>query len=92
MVNEVLLQYRYTAKNIEAGKSVNLSCWIGSREIDVYRIQRFEGDFLCILSRSEDGTESKTFAPLELVSFTISITQKPGLFHDIIFENEAGNR
>jgi hypothetical protein len=75
LVFNVLGEYRHMAKNIRSDESINLVCCVGGREFDVYSIGRF-GNVLSIAGKTEDGTEFKTYAPIELVSFTIILSKK----------------
>jgi len=75
LVHHVLGEYRHMAKSVGPDKSVNLVCCVGGREFDVYSIGKF-GDILSITGKTEDGTEFKTYAPIELVSFTIILSKK----------------
>jgi hypothetical protein len=76
LVARVVQEYKFMVKTVGPDKFVNLVCWVGGREIDVYSIGKF-GDFLSILGKSEDGTELRIFAPVELVSFSIILRKNP---------------
>jgi len=75
LVMHVLGVYRHMVKNVAPDKFVNLVCCVGGREFDVYSIGKF-GDILSLVGKTEDGTEFKTYAPIELVSFTIILSKK----------------
>ena len=75
LVMHVLGEYRHMVKSVRADQSVNLVCCVGGQVFDVYSIGKF-GDILSIAGKAEDGTEFKTYAPIELVSFTIIVSNK----------------
>jgi hypothetical protein len=75
LVSHVVGEYRHIARTIGPEKSVNLVCSVGGREFDVYSIGRL-GDLLSLMGKTEDGTEFKTYASVELVSFTIILSKK----------------
>lgn len=75
LVNEVLMEYKFVAKTKGADKSVNLVCSVGGREFDVYSVG-YRGELLTLTGKTADGTEFKTFAPVEQVSFTIILSKK----------------
>jgi hypothetical protein len=75
LVSHVVGEYRHLAQTIGPGKSVNLVCCVGGREFDVHSIGKL-GDLLSIVGKTKDGTEFKTYAPVELVSFTIILSKK----------------
>jgi hypothetical protein len=76
LVMHVLAEYRHLVRTIPPDQSANLVCFVGGREFDVYSIGKF-GDILSIAGKTEDGTtEFKTYAPVELVSFTIILGKK----------------
>ena|ERR1039457_1389711 len=75
LVMHVLGEYRHLVKTIRPDQSANLVCCVGGRQFDVYSIGKF-GDILSIAGKTEDGTEFKTYAPVELVSFTIILGKK----------------
>ncbi|GEM_PF-2269289 len=75
LVHHVLGEYRHMASTIGPNKSVNLVCCVGGREFDVYSIGKY-GDILSVVGKTADGTEFRTYAPIELVSFTIILSKK----------------
>ena len=75
LVLHVVGEYRHMVKSIRPDQSVNLVCCVAGREFDVYSIGKF-GDILSVADKTEDGTEFKTYAPIELVSFTIILSKK----------------
>jgi len=77
LVKAVLLEYNVVKRNTQkSGQSVNLICSVGQQQFDVYNIGVRGSDFVSVLGKTEDGTEFKTIAPVEQVSFTIVLSKK----------------
>ena len=76
LVGKIVMYYKGCLPQVkERGKSINLIATLGGRKYDVYELG-IQGDFVFIMSKTEEGDILTILTPVEQVFFTVIISEK----------------
>ncbi len=76
LYKETLGRFELRNHELKPGESLDLLCSVGGHTFNVHTIGYVSPDFMSIESRTPEGDELSTIAPVEQVAFTIVLSER----------------